>query len=124
MPQFGGDDESENDNGVNSTESATMWYDLPVTLREKFRSAPTETEEQESEAEEKVAVAIPSNGPAPECAYNSCITCNDEVSAPTFERFAGRSRRRSGLLSTVARPCNSIPNIVQHPCPVTRPLVE
>ena len=74
--------------------------------------------------EEKIAVAIPGNGPAPECALNSCITCNDEVSTPTFERYAGRSRRRSGLLSTAARPCTSIPNIVQDACPVTLPLVE
>jgi len=116
--------QSGNDYDVNSTESASKWYDLPVTLRNRFRSASNETETETEEREEKVSVAVPSNGPAPECALNTCLTCNDEASAPTFERFAGRSRRRSGLLSTAARPCSSIPNIVQDPCPVTRPLVE
>eukprot|EP00535_Pseudo-nitzschia_heimii_P002487 CAMPEP_0197175304 /NCGR_PEP_ID=MMETSP1423-20130617/1564_1 /TAXON_ID=476441 /ORGANISM="Pseudo-nitzschia heimii, Strain UNC1101" /LENGTH=432 /DNA_ID=CAMNT_0042624427 /DNA_START=93 /DNA_END=1391 /DNA_ORIENTATION=- len=127
LPQFGGDANSGNDYDVNSTESADKWYDLPVTLRNKFRSASNATKQEDSEEEEieeKAAVAIPSNGPAPECALNSCITCNDEVSAPTFERFAGRTRQRSGLLSTAARPCHSLPNIVHDPCPITLPLVE
>lgn len=121
MPQFGG--ETDNDYDVNSTETSTAWYDLPATLTQRFRSASNVTK-PESEMEEKVTVAMPSNGPAPECALNKCITCNDEFSAPTFERFAGRSRRRSGLLSTVARHCSSIPDIIQDSCPTTQPLLE
>lgn len=109
----------------NSTDSAESdsnnWYDLPASLRNRFSGSSNETE---SDEEEPLGVAISGNGPAPECAPNSCIACNDEVSAITFERFAGRSRRRSGLLSTVAWKCGSIPKIVHDPCPVTLPLSE
>jgi len=113
-------DDITNRTDVNSTETETSnnWYDLPAILRKTFSSSET------SETGEQLAVVVPSNGPAPECALNDCITCNDKVSAPIFEKFAGRSRRRSGLLSTVARPCSSVPNIVQDPCPLTQPLPE
>lgn len=117
--QVGGGNNVVNVTDTNSTESKNKWYDLPATLRERFTSSPNKTDDV---AEEKLAKAMPGNGPAPECALNDCITCNDEASAPTFERFAGRTRRRSGLLSTAARPCSSLPFIVQHPCPDTQPL--
>ncbi|OEU07569.1 hypothetical protein FRACYDRAFT_162434, partial [Fragilariopsis cylindrus CCMP1102] len=32
-----------------------------------------------------------------DCALNDCLACNEELSAPTFDKFAGRTRRRSGL---------------------------
>lgn len=117
LPQFGGGGEVWNSTDSNSTESLSSdnWYNLPVTLRNWFTSSSNETEN---------GSLVPSNGPAPECALNTCITCNDEVSAPTFERFAGRSRRRSGLVSTAARPCGSIPKIDHYPCPITKPLAE
>lgn len=125
-PLFGGDSkDARSGTGSNATDSvetdSNNWYDLPVNLRNRFTGSSNETE---SEEEEPLAAAAPGNGPAPECIPNNCITCNDEVSALTFERFAGRSRRRSGLLSTVAWPCGSIPKIVHDPCPVTLPLSE
>lgn len=126
-PQFGGSSNIKNSTDANSTEASNNWYDLPATLRSRFSSSSNETDKETvAEIEEKVelAEAVPSNGPAPECALNACITCNDEVSTPTFEKFAGRSRRRSGILSTAARPCSSIPNIIQDPCPITQPLPE
>lgn len=48
------------------------------------------------------------NGPAPECNLNGCLECDEKFSGPTFERFAGRTRMRSGILSTIARPCEDI----------------
>jgi hypothetical protein len=118
FPQFSG---GKNDTDTNSTNSGSKWYDLPATLRDIFTKSESESEE---DSKDKTVKAIPSNGPAPECALNGCITCNDKESAEVFERFAGRSRRRSGLLSTVARPCSTLPNIIQHPCPDTLPLAE
>jgi len=134
LPQFGGGSDAKTDTSSNLTEAPKPWYDITATLRSKFVGmSVNETEaemekeieiEKEMEDEDKVAPAVPSNGPAPECALNDCITCNNEFSAPTFEKFAGRSRRRSGLLSTAARLCGSIPNIVHDPCPSTLPLPE
>ena len=48
------------------------------------------------------------NGPAPECALNGCLACDEEQSGDVFEKFAGRTRRRSGVLTTIARPCEDI----------------
>jgi len=99
--------DTDNDDSNN----ANKWYDLPVTLRERFYDL---VESQPPP---------PPNGPAPACIMNDCLVCNEQASAAIFDRFAGRNRRRSGLLSTVAYPCGSIPNIVQEPCPITKPLV-
>ena len=48
------------------------------------------------------------NGPAPECPLNGCLACDEEQSGPIFQRFAGRTRRRSGVLTTIARPCEEM----------------
>eukprot|EP00533_Pseudo-nitzschia_delicatissima_P003897 CAMPEP_0116095596 /NCGR_PEP_ID=MMETSP0327-20121206/9748_1 /TAXON_ID=44447 /ORGANISM="Pseudo-nitzschia delicatissima, Strain B596" /LENGTH=454 /DNA_ID=CAMNT_0003587275 /DNA_START=106 /DNA_END=1470 /DNA_ORIENTATION=- len=128
LPQFRGEGtEIKSEMAATNTtdDSGHAWYDLPATLRDAFVKSETEVNSQESKVEDDNKVqAMPSNGPAPECALNDCITCNDEVSAPVFEKFAGRSRHRSGLLSTAARRCSSLPNIIQHPCPDTLPLSE
>eukprot|EP00533_Pseudo-nitzschia_delicatissima_P012878 CAMPEP_0197263728 /NCGR_PEP_ID=MMETSP1432-20130617/1344_1 /TAXON_ID=44447 /ORGANISM="Pseudo-nitzschia delicatissima, Strain UNC1205" /LENGTH=421 /DNA_ID=CAMNT_0042728267 /DNA_START=95 /DNA_END=1360 /DNA_ORIENTATION=+ len=128
LPQFRGEGtELESEMAATNTteDSEHAWYDLPATLRDAFVESESEVSSQESKVEDDNKVqAMPSNGPAPECALNDCITCNDEVSAPVFENFAGRSRHRSGLLSTAARRCSSLPNIIQHPCPDTLPLFE
>eukprot|EP00536_Pseudo-nitzschia_multiseries_P001868 jgi/Psemu1/235132/estExt_Genewise1.C_240087 len=117
LPTFRGDFGNGTDVNATETSSSDKWYNLPITLKNWFNS-------NETESEKTAKTAIASNGPAPECALSACLTCNDEVSAPTFERFAGRSRRRSGLLATAARPCGSIPKIEHDPCPATRPLEE
>ena len=36
---------------------------------------------------------------------NACLACDEAHSGPTFKEFAGRTRRRSGLSSAIARPC-------------------
>ena len=48
------------------------------------------------------------NGPAPKCELNDCLQCDEDKSGPIFQHFAGRTRRRSGLLSAIVRPCKSL----------------
>jgi len=118
LPVFGGDGFSSSNNidDTNASDtSSNKWYDLPITLKERLFSY--------IDMNETTPVSKPGNGPAPECALNDCLVCNEETSAPIFDKFAGRNRRTSGLLSTVAFACGSIPNIIQDPCPITKPVV-
>jgi hypothetical protein len=62
------------------------------------------------------------NSTAVECELDLCLKCDLETSALLFELYAGRTRRRSGLLGTYAVPCSTLAAIVQDPCPSTRPL--
>jgi len=103
--------ESDNNNDNNNNNNNNKWYDLPVTLREQFYALVEPGE------------PLPPNGPAPECEMNDCLVCNEQTSETIFDKFAGRNRKRSGLVSTVAYPCGSMPNIVQEPCPITRPIL-
>jgi hypothetical protein len=60
----------------------------------------------------------PNNGPPPTCTIADCIQCDEVFSGPIFKQFAGRTRRSSGLLSSIARPCSEVLNVVQlDPCP-------
>ena len=61
------------------------------------------------------------NGPAPSCKLADCLNCDEVMSGPGFQTVAARSRRRSGLLSTIARDCENL-LIVDHkePCKVTQ----
>uniref|UniRef100_A0A0G4I1W9 Uncharacterized protein n=1 Tax=Chromera velia CCMP2878 TaxID=1169474 RepID=A0A0G4I1W9_9ALVE len=52
-----------------------------------------------------VAKGEPNNGPPPECQLNACLQCDEEAAGPIFQSFAGRTRRRSGLMSAIARGC-------------------
>eukprot|EP00929_Paragymnodinium_shiwhaense_P098288 TRINITY_DN59795_c0_g1_i1.p1 TRINITY_DN59795_c0_g1~~TRINITY_DN59795_c0_g1_i1.p1 ORF type:complete len:298 (+),score=39.57 TRINITY_DN59795_c0_g1_i1:59-952(+) len=45
------------------------------------------------------------NGPPPSCSLNPCLACDETAAGPLFKRFAGRTRRRSGLTSHIARGC-------------------
>lgn len=57
------------------------------------------------------------NGPPPECALDPCIECDEIIAGPIFKRFAGRTRRSSGLLSSIARNCSELVPIPQtDPC--------
>jgi hypothetical protein len=62
------------------------------------------------------------NSTSAACELDACLKCDLEASALFFERYAGRTRRRSGLLGTNAVPCSTLAVIVQDPCPSTRPL--
>lgn len=58
----------------------------------------------------------PNNGPPPECQLNDCLQCDEDLAGPNFTSFAGRTRRRSGLISEIIRPCSSIAKITHDPC--------
>lgn len=60
----------------------------------------------------------PYNGPPPACALNDCLQCDEDEAGPLFKRFAGRTRRRSGLESAIARPCDSVASLEHVACPV------
>ena len=48
---------------------------------------------------------LPSNNTMSDGSLNACLACDEEHSGPIFQAVAGRTRRRSGLSSTIARPC-------------------
>ena len=48
------------------------------------------------------------NGPPPTCQLNDCLQCDEDKSGKIFQQYGGRTRRRSGLLSAIVRPCNSL----------------
>lgn len=60
------------------------------------------------------------NGPPPECKLNDCLQCDEENSGPIFWKFSGRIRRRSGILTAIARPCETIADITHVACPRTK----
>lgn len=61
------------------------------------------------------------NGPPPSCEHNECLVCDEEKSGAVFQRFAGRTRRGSGILSAIARSCDDIVHITHEACPETMP---
>jgi hypothetical protein len=65
----------------------------------------------------------PLNGPPPTCTLSRCLQCDEDKSGPIFTKFAGRTRRSSGLLSAIVRPCGSIAQIQHDVCPETLPLI-
>ncbi len=47
---------------------------------------------------------------------NSCLACDERRSGPIFKAVAGRTRRRSGLSSAIARPCLDVAgNVAVYP---------
>ena len=54
-----------------------------------------------------------------QCPLNDCILCNELISGPYFKRYAGRTRRGSGLLSNIIRNCSELTLDVtpMNPCP-------
>lgn len=51
------------------------------------------------------------------CALNKCLQCQKEKTEAIFERVAGRTYARSGLLSSVVKPCDEIPMMEHDACP-------
>jgi hypothetical protein len=62
----------------------------------------------------------------PDCTLNECLQCDDDASGTIFELYAGRTRRKSGIITTfdasgmglgpyvgLKRPCSSIADIEQ-----------
>ena len=48
---------------------------------------------------------IPTKHKLDDGSLNACLACDEANSGPTFKAIAGRTRRRSGLSSAIARPC-------------------
>jgi len=67
---------------------------------------------------------IPLNEKPPECKLNACLACDDEKIAPFFNKFGGRGRRNSGLLSAIGRKSSEIASITHELCPDTTPLPQ
>ena len=59
----------------------------------------------------------PYNGPAPTCKLSKCLQCDEDNSGDVFKAFAGRTRRRSGLVTAIARPCDTIAAEIRHGLP-------
>ncbi len=41
-------------------------------------------------------------------ALNACLQCDEDESGPVFKRYAGRTRRNSGLATALCRPCDTV----------------
>jgi hypothetical protein len=46
-----------------------------------------------------------------EGALNPCLACDEEESGPIFKRYAGRTRRNSGITSAICRPCDTVSSV-------------
>lgn len=63
----------------------------------------------------------PNNGPPPQCTLDTCLDCDERNAGPLFAKVAARTRRRSGLISKIARPCEDILFVDhQNPCDAVR----
>jgi len=53
------------------------------------------------------------NDDGPQCQLNECLKCDEIHSGPVFKHFAARTRRRSGMLSAIVRPCDAL-HLITH----------
>lgn len=44
----------------------------------------------------------------PDGALNECLQCDEDISGPIFKKVAGRTRRNTGLASSLCRPCSEV----------------
>jgi len=52
----------------------------------------------------------------PDGALNECLQCDEDLSGPIFKKVAGRTRRNTGLASSLCRPCSEVhPLLHQYP---------
>lgn len=62
-------------------------------------------------------LGLPANKSPPKCKLASCLECDEVKAGPVFKEFAGRTRRNSGLLSNIVRPCSQLVDLEQrNPC--------
>jgi hypothetical protein len=45
---------------------------------------------------------------APDGSLNACLQCDEDQSGPVFQAVAGRTRRNTGLPSSMCRPCSEV----------------
>lgn len=59
----------------------------------------------------------PANDPGPDCSLTNCIQCDEDNSGPIFLEYSGRTRRNSGLLANIIRPCSELETVAHvDPC--------
>jgi len=56
----------------------------------------------------------PNNIPKNSTVLNPCLECDEVISGPWFKFVAGRTRRDSGLISSINRPSSSIANVTHY----------
>ncbi len=65
----------------------------------------------------RTETAVSNTGRPPSCELDDCLLCDELVAGLTYKRFAGRTRRNSGLLSGHVHNCVEIAGIThQNPC--------
>lgn len=52
-----------------------------------------------------------------DCKLNKCLQCQRDKTEAIFERVAGRTHARSGIMSSVVMPCDRIPLMEHDACP-------
>jgi hypothetical protein len=52
-----------------------------------------------------------------DCNLNKCLQCQNDKTEAIFERVGGRTHARSGLLSSVVKPCHRVPLMEHDACP-------
>lgn len=52
----------------------------------------------------------------PDCRLNDCLQCTDDGPGVTFMKFAGRTRKNSGIKSAVQRNCSDVFFVDQYTC--------
>lgn len=60
----------------------------------------------------------PYNGDPPSCPLNDCLQCDEDKAGPLFKKFSGRTRRNSGLESSITRPCETVESLTHYQCGV------
>jgi hypothetical protein len=115
LPQFGA---SDNDDKVDTNDDESNPVDFNST-DPTIASLQSDTPVTSSNW-----VGTSTNSSSGACEWSDCLKCDRQVSVRFFERYAGRTRRRSGLLSTSTFPCSQLASILQDPCPVTQPLTD
>ncbi|CAB9528822.1 expressed unknown protein [Seminavis robusta] len=95
------------DIGFTKSCAATWLYDTTTNTRENCLSSCLKY------------FGDPPNLNESQCPLNECILCNEEISGPLFKKYAGRTRRGSGLLSYIVRNCSELTYDVSplDPCP-------
>ena len=58
----------------------------------------------------------PYNGAPPTCPLNDCLQCDEDNAGPLFKKFSGRTRRNSGLESSITRPCDTVESLTHYQC--------
>ena len=77
-----------------TTPCAWIWYHNTVNTR--------------IECAAECLAALDATWNEPDGSLNPCLQCDEDESGPVFKAVAGRTRRNTGLASTICRPCADV----------------